>query len=68
MGRRRGEIIPMPRSRFLLVECPDCGNEQVIFDRASTVVKCLVCGRVLATPTGGKAELHVPREKVKELT
>ncbi|MCD6546980.1 MAG: 30S ribosomal protein S27e, partial [Nanoarchaeota archaeon] len=32
-------------------------NEQIVFGKASTVVKCLVCGNVLATPTGGKAKL-----------
>jgi small subunit ribosomal protein S27e len=42
-------------SKFLKVKCNDCENEQVIFAHASTVVKCLVCGRTLAEPTGGKA-------------
>jgi small subunit ribosomal protein S27e len=37
------------------VKCNDCENEQIIFGSASTVVKCLVCGRTLAEPTGGKA-------------
>ncbi len=43
---------------FVKVKCPDCGNEQIIFLRASTVVKCNVCGATLATPTGGKAEIR----------
>ncbi|HDH40808.1 MAG TPA: 30S ribosomal protein S27e [Candidatus Altiarchaeales archaeon] len=43
------------RSRFLRVKCDDCGNEQVIFDRAATQVRCLVCERILAEPRGGKA-------------
>jgi len=42
------------RSRFLRVKCDDCGNEQVIFDRAATVIKCLVCDRVLAEPRSSK--------------
>ncbi len=37
------------------VKCNDCENEQVIFGNAATVVKCLVCGRTLAEPLGGKA-------------
>ena len=41
--------------RFIKVKCPDCGNEQIIFERAATVVKCNVCGSVLAEPRGGKA-------------
>ncbi|NTV27193.1 MAG: 30S ribosomal protein S27e [Methanothrix sp.] len=44
-------------SKFIKVKCNDCENEQIIFARASTVVKCLVCGRTLAEPTGGKAEI-----------
>jgi small subunit ribosomal protein S27e len=45
------------KSRFIRVKCDDCGNEQVIFDSAATVVKCLVCERILAEPKGGKAQL-----------
>lgn len=45
------------RSRFFKVKCPDCENEQMVFEKASTVVNCVVCGRELATPTGGKANL-----------
>ena len=42
------------RSRFYRVKCPDCENEQVIFGKAATVVDCIVCGKVLAEPAGGK--------------
>ena len=42
---------------FLRVECPDCGNEQIVFDRAATVVNGAVCGSTLAEPTSGKASL-----------
>ncbi|RBQ23916.1 MAG: 30S ribosomal protein S27e [Methanocorpusculum sp. MCE] len=45
------------RSKFLKVKCPDCENEQLIFEKATSVVECTVCGRVLAEPTGGKAVL-----------
>jgi small subunit ribosomal protein S27e len=43
--------------KFVKVKCKDCGNEQVIFIRASTPVNCVVCGSSVAKPTGGKAEL-----------
>ena len=43
------------RSKFLKVKCPDCENEQLVFEKATSVVECPVCGRVLAEPTGGKA-------------
>jgi small subunit ribosomal protein S27e len=45
-------------SKFLRVKCEKCKNEQVIFERAARVVKCLVCGEVLARPTGGKAVIN----------
>lgn len=43
---------------FILVRCKKCGNEQVIFNKASIKVKCLVCGNILAEPTGGKAKIN----------
>ncbi len=49
-------LIPQPRTKFLRVRCPECGNEQVTYSHASIVVRCLVCGRVLGQPTGGKAK------------
>jgi len=51
------KIIPKPRSRFLKVKCPDCGNEQIVFDHATTVVHCNICGATLAEPSGGKAKI-----------
>ncbi|MFQ5975888.1 MAG: 30S ribosomal protein S27e [Candidatus Hydrothermarchaeales archaeon] len=45
------------RSRFLRVKCFDCSNEQVIFGSVSTPVKCLVCGKTIARPRGGKAKI-----------
>jgi len=44
-------------NKFVKVKCKDCGNEQIIFIRASTPVNCVVCGSSVAKPTGGKAEL-----------
>jgi len=51
-------LVPKPKSYFLLVQCPECSNKQIIFSHASTEVKCLVCGTLLAEPTGGKAKVH----------
>jgi len=54
------------RSKFIRVKCPDCENEQIVFDRASMKVDCVVCGKVIAEPTGGKARILV--EKIAEYT
>ena len=43
-----------PTSKFIKVRCSKCKNEQIIFGKAATIVKCLVCGKVIAEPTGGK--------------
>ncbi len=43
-----------PNSKFVKVRCK-CKNEQIIFDKASGVVKCVVCGENLTKSTGGKA-------------
>ncbi len=51
------KVIPKPRSSFLRVRCPDCGNEQVVFSHVATIVHCNICGAVLAEPTGGKADV-----------
>jgi len=42
---------------FVTVQCSDCENEQVVFQKASSTVNCAVCGTTLATPTGGKAQI-----------
>jgi small subunit ribosomal protein S27e len=51
------QIIPKTNSKFLKVVCSKCNNEQIIFNKASSNVKCLVCGSELAEATGGKAKI-----------
>ncbi len=46
------------KSKFIKVECKNCGNTQVTFDRSATVVKCLVCDKTLVSPTGGAAKVE----------
>jgi small subunit ribosomal protein S27e len=55
----------LPKSRFLKVKCKKCRNEQIVFDKAAMVVKCLVCGAVLAEPTGGLAIIKDDYEVVE---
>ncbi len=44
-------------SRFVKIRCPKCKNEQIMFGKASTGVKCLVCGKDLADSSGGKSKI-----------
>ena len=60
------KTIPKPRSRFLKVKCSNCGNIQVIYSHVSQIVKCSICGEVLAIPTGGKAEIKGEVQEVFE--
>ena len=47
----------MSESKFIKIRCPKCKNEQIMFGKASTEVKCLVCGKVMASPQGGKSKV-----------
>ena len=44
-------------SKFIKIRFPKCNNEQIMFGKASSKVICLVCGKVLADPTGGKSKV-----------
>jgi small subunit ribosomal protein S27e len=44
-------------AKFLKIRCTGCGNEQMVYSHASTVVRCRVCEKTLSVPTGGKAEM-----------
>jgi len=50
-------MIKEPESKFIKVRCMSCKNEQIIFGKATTKVKCLVCNKSLAFPTGGKTRI-----------
>lgn len=51
------QLIKEPKSKFIKVRCPKCKNEQIIFGKTASKVKCLVCNKILAIPTGGKAKI-----------
>ncbi|MCS7134571.1 MAG: 30S ribosomal protein S27e [Candidatus Pacearchaeota archaeon] len=56
--------IKITKSKFVRVKCPKCENEQIIFGKAVTRVRCLKCKTQLTKPTGGKAKI---RAKVLEV-
>ena len=51
------EILTKQKSKFLKVACSKCKNEQIIFNKANSDVKCLVCGSEMVESTGGKAKI-----------
>ncbi|MEM1994060.1 MAG: 30S ribosomal protein S27e [Nitrososphaerales archaeon] len=57
MVKRERVLLPKPRSSFLLVQCSNCSNEQVLFSNSTLTVKCSSCGAPIAQNTGGKAKI-----------
>ena len=53
--KREREPIPKTRSVFILVKCPDCGEERSLFSNSSKDFGCRGCGRKLAESRGGKS-------------
>ncbi|MFP4403939.1 MAG: 30S ribosomal protein S27e [Nanoarchaeota archaeon] len=49
--------IKEPTSKYIKVRCPKCKNEQIIFGKSSSNIKCLVCSKVISEPNGGKAKI-----------
>lgn len=49
--------ILQPNSNFVRVRCPSCKNEQIIFGKAASTVRCTVCDKELAVPTSGKTKI-----------
>jgi len=45
------------KSKFIKIRCNKCKNEQIIFGKPATKVNCLVCGTLLAEPSGGKGKI-----------
>ncbi|MBO3769628.1 MAG: 30S ribosomal protein S27e [Thermoproteota archaeon] len=50
------ETLLKPRSSFVKVRCTQCSNEQIVFEKPASNVKCRVCGRILVKSTGGKGK------------
>jgi len=53
--KREREPIPKTRSTFILVKCPDCGEERILFSNSAKDIGCRGCGRKLAESRGGKS-------------
>jgi|YelNatPaOPRAMG01_1025707.scaffolds.fasta_scaffold497211_2 small subunit ribosomal protein S27e len=51
-----GGNVLKPRSSFLKIRCNQCSNEQIVFEKPASNIKCRVCGKLLVKSTGGKGE------------
>lgn len=59
-------MIKEPTSKFIKVRCTKCKNEQIIFGKSASEIKCLVCSNIMATPSGGKAKIKAQILEVLE--
>lgn len=46
-----------PNSKFIKLRCPKCKNEQIVFGKPATSIKCLICEKILVDPSGGKGKI-----------
>jgi len=46
-----------PNSKYIKLRCNKCKNEQIVFGKPSSIIKCLVCGVSMAEPSGGKGKI-----------
>lgn len=60
------KLLKEPNSKFIKIRCPKCKNEQIIFGKSSSIIKCLVCDKILAKPTGGKVKVKAQILEVLE--
>ena len=50
-------------SKFIRVKC-NCGNEQNVFQCATSTVNCLVCGVTMTKSTGGRIIVLEDKAKI----
>ena len=55
--RKKNEVAYSNKSKFQPFRCPKCKNEQMIYGKPATKVKCLVCEKILSESTGGKGKI-----------
>ncbi|MBI2106549.1 30S ribosomal protein S27e [Candidatus Woesearchaeota archaeon] len=59
-------MIKEPTSKFIKVRCVKCKNEQIIFGKSASEIKCLVCSNIMASPSGGKTKIKAQILEVLE--
>lgn len=50
--------IPRPSSRFQKINCNECGEIQIIYSHATSMVTCNSCGNAITEATGSKAKIN----------
>jgi small subunit ribosomal protein S27e len=50
-------MVPKPNSRFISVQCTQCGEKRIIFSHSTRDIHCKSCGQIMANKTGSKANV-----------
>jgi small subunit ribosomal protein S27e len=50
-------MVKQRKGQFLRVRCLDCDNEQIVFNKAASNVQCIICGKTIVKPLGGKSRI-----------
>ena len=56
-SKKNSIMVPKPGSKFISVQCTQCGEKRIIFSHSTTDINCKSCGEALAKKTGSKASV-----------
>jgi ribosomal protein S27E len=57
MASKNTIMVPKPGSRFISVQCTQCGEKRIIFSHSTRDIHCKSCGEIMAKKTGSKANV-----------
>jgi small subunit ribosomal protein S27e len=57
MAAKNSIMVPKPSSKFISVECTQCGEKRIIFSHSTMDISCKSCGQLIAKKTGSKASI-----------
>jgi ribosomal protein S27E len=55
MASKKTIMVPKPGSRFVSVQCTQCGEKRIMFSHSTRDIHCKSCGEIIAKKTGSKA-------------
>jgi small subunit ribosomal protein S27e len=56
-NKKNNIMVPKPSSKFISVQCTQCGEKRIIFSHSTTDISCKSCGEAMAKKTGSKASV-----------
>jgi small subunit ribosomal protein S27e len=57
MASKNTIMVPKPSSRFISVQCTQCGEKRILFSHSTRDIHCKSCGEIIAKKTGSKANI-----------